>query len=98
MSKRKNNTLDQVRLGNMIRRRMREAKMRQHHLAERMMTSRISINQLLNGRRAITPLTALKLERVFTQDHDAEEWLRLQAEVDLNAVQKDYASELNLIK
>jgi addiction module HigA family antidote len=34
----------------------------QQDLADRIQTSRVAVNQVLNGRRSITPLMALKLE------------------------------------
>jgi hypothetical protein len=43
--------------------------------------SRFTVNQLLGGRRAVTPEMALRLGHVL--DTSAEMWLKLQAQVDL---------------
>ena len=44
------------------------------------------VNEIINGKRGITPDFALDLERVLGTT--AEMWVRLQAEFDLAAVRK----------
>lgn len=53
-------------------------------LAVRMGVERKQVNQICQGCRAITPLTAMLLARVT--DTEAASWLRLQAKADLAAV------------
>lgn len=53
----------------------------QQAFADAMRVSRVRISEILNGRRAITPDTALRLERVLGPS--AEYWLRLQLASDL---------------
>jgi addiction module HigA family antidote len=53
----------------------------QAELAKALGVSRFTVNQLLGGRRAVTPEMALRLGHVL--DTSPELWLRLQAQVDL---------------
>jgi addiction module HigA family antidote len=53
----------------------------QEEAAAELGVSRYSVNQLVNGRRSITPDMALRLEKVFGVS--AESWLALQAKQDL---------------
>jgi addiction module HigA family antidote len=41
---------------------LEDNKVNQQDLAERIQTSRVAVNQVLNNRRGLTPLMALKLE------------------------------------
>src|SRR5512140_614544 len=50
-------------------------------LAEALGVSRQSINELLRGRRAVSPAMALRLSRLF--GNSAEFWLNAQRAVDL---------------
>jgi len=60
-------------------------------LADAVGVSRQTINELLRGRRAITPETALRLARLF--GNSPEFWLNAQRAVDLwdatKAIEKD---------
>ena len=56
----------------------------QDQLAARLGTSRLSVNQLVKGKRRITPEMAVRLEAV--SDLEAEGWMRLQMLVDLHDV------------
>ena len=62
-------------------------------LAEAVGVSRQSINELLNGRRAVTPEMSLRLARLF--GNSPEFWLNAQRAVDLwdtaQAIKKDVA-------
>jgi antitoxin HigA-1 len=62
-------------------------------LAESLGVSRQSVNELLNGRRAISPEMALRLARLF--GNSPEFWLNAQRAVDLwdaaQAIKKDIA-------
>lgn len=53
----------------------------QSDFAKRIGVSYVRLNSIVNGRRSITPNTALRLERATGMDADF--WLRLQADWDL---------------
>lgn len=53
----------------------------QKHAAERLKISYPRMNEIINGKRTVTPDTALRLAR-FTET-EAEFWLNLQQAVDL---------------
>jgi len=53
----------------------------QEGLATAMRVSRISVNQIINGRRAVTAEMAMRLSRVTSTT--PEFWLNLQRDVDL---------------
>lgn len=53
----------------------------QQELADAMEVDRVRINNIINGRRGVTPNTALRLEKVLGPS--AEFWLSLQMHVDL---------------
>jgi addiction module HigA family antidote len=54
------------------------------------------INEIINGRRGITPSTALRLARYF--DTSADFWLNLQLRWDLYFAQQTEQDELNTIQ
>ena len=55
-------------------------------LAQKLGVSRVALSRVLNGRAAISPELALKLEAVF--GHSAESWLHMQADYDLWRIKK----------
>ncbi|MFM2447454.1 MAG: hypothetical protein RI936_1901 [Pseudomonadota bacterium] len=55
----------------------------QTHLAEAIGVSRRRVNELINGRRSITPDTAVRLAHFF--GNDAEFWMHLQVAWDMHA-------------
>jgi addiction module HigA family antidote len=59
-------------------------------------SSRQTINELLRERRALTPLMALKLSRLFGNTPGF--WLDAQRGVDLWEAEKQYRKKLNNIK
>jgi addiction module HigA family antidote len=59
-------------------------------------SSRQTINELLRERRAMTPVMALKLSRLFGNTPDF--WLDAQRGVDLWEAEKQYRKKLNGIK
>ncbi|MDE3128513.1 MAG: HigA family addiction module antidote protein [Gemmatimonadota bacterium] len=67
--------------------------MTQTELAERLGVAWTRVNQLINGKRGVTPDTALRLERLF--DMPAEFWLTLQLRWDLH--QAKHAPEARAI-
>lgn len=65
---------------------------RQHVLADAMGVSRLTVNQLINGKRTITADMALRLARVLRTS--PEFWLNLQREVDLFEARKTLGNQL----
>lgn len=71
--------------------------MTQTELAERIHVSFPRVNEIVNGRRGITPDTALRLSRLFGTS--AEFWLDGQRNWDLwHALHSDSAKELKTIE
>jgi antitoxin HigA-1 len=64
----------------------------QDQLAKAMRVSRFSINQIVNGRRAITAEMALRLSTVTNTSHDY--WLNLQRAVDIYEARLKLQEEL----
>ncbi len=65
----------------------------QDALAEAMNVSRLTVNQLINGKRSVTAEMALRLARVLNTTPDF--WLNLQRNVDLFEARESLANELN---
>jgi len=65
-------------------------------LAEAVGVSRQSINELLRGRRAVSPEMALGLSRLF--GNSAEFWLKAQRAVDLWDAAQDMKADVARIK
>lgn len=55
-------------------------------LADALCVSRLTVNQIVNGRRAISPDMAVRLSRVFGTS--AELWSKLQMRFDLHEAQR----------
>ena len=69
----------------------------QSELAEKLGVSYPRINEIVNGKRAVTPDTALRLERLFGMD--AQFWLNLQLAWDLyHAAHSPAAKEIKKIR
>jgi addiction module HigA family antidote len=68
---------------------MQEMGLNQSQLAEKCDCSPRKINEIVNGKRAISPDFALVLERVLGTT--AEMWVRIQAEYDLWIARKRVA-------
>ena len=68
----------------------------QRELADSIHVPYQRINQLVNGRRGITPSTALRLARFFGMTPDF--WMNLQLRWDLFTVQRKEASVLKRIR
>lgn len=69
----------------------------QREAAERLHISYPRMNEIVNGKRAVTPDTALRLAR-FT-DTEPEFWLNLQQTVDLwDAMHSRGAEEIDLVE
>jgi len=66
---------------------MTPLKISQTELAEALGVSRRRVNELINGRRAITPDTAVRLAMYF--GNDAAFWMHLQVAWDMHAAMRD---------
>lgn len=62
----------------------------QTELAGALCVSRRRVNELINGRRAITPDTAVRLGMYF--GNDASFWMHLQVAWDMHAAKRDIAT------
>ena len=71
---------------------VKEKGITQDALASAMGVSRLSINQIINGRRSITADMALRLAKVLGTT--AEFWLNLQRDVDLATARTSLGDEL----
>lgn len=61
-------------------------------LAKALGVSRFTVNQVLGGRRAVSPEMALRLGHVL--DTSPEMWLKLQAQVDLYEARRALGADL----
>jgi addiction module HigA family antidote len=68
----------------------------QRELADGIRVPYQRVNELVNGRRGITPATALRLARFFGTSPDL--WMNLQLRWDLFHAQAAEAQDLNRIK
>jgi antitoxin HigA-1 len=68
----------------------------QKELAESIRVPYQRINEIINGRRGVTPSTALRLSKFFGVSADS--WMNLQLRWDLYFVQQAEANELESIK
>ncbi len=64
----------------------------QYRVAKDIGVSPLRISQIVNGKRSITPDTAMRLARYFGTSPDV--WLRLQARYDLEKAQIAYADKI----
>ena len=82
--------------GEVLRRLAEENHITQERLAESLGVSRYSVNQLMNGRRAVTAEMALRLARVLSTT--AEFWLNLQRPVDLHFARQRIGTRVDRLK
>jgi antitoxin HigA-1 len=68
----------------------------QDRLAEAMKVSRFSVNQIINGRRAVTAEMAIRLSHVTSTTPAF--WLNLQRDVDLHNAELKLAAEIGQLK
>ena len=68
----------------------------QQALAESLRVSRVTVNQLINGRQAVTADMALRLAKALSTT--PELWLNLQRGVDLDVASRELERELRLVK
>ena len=65
-------------------------------LAQKLEVSRQTVNELLLGRRAVSPVMAMRLSRLF--GNSPEFWLNAQRTIDLWKAQKEKKREIERIK
>ena len=71
--------------------------MTQYDAADKLGVSRVRLNQIIKGRRGVTPDTALRLARLFGMH--PQTWLNMQLAWDLfHAMHSDAAVEINKIR
>jgi antitoxin HigA-1 len=68
----------------------------QERLANSMKVSRFSINQIVNGKRAVTAEMALKLAQVLSTTPNL--WLNLQKDVDLYTARRKIGEKIGALK
>jgi addiction module HigA family antidote len=68
----------------------------QRELADAIHVSYQRINEIVNGKRGVTPRTALRLARFFGTSEDF--WINLQVRCDLYAATQAEADELKTIR
>ena len=68
---------------------LKEMGLNQSQFAEKCRCSPRKINEIVNGKRAVSPQFAIDLERVLGTS--AEMWVRMQAEYDLWVARQDAA-------
>ena len=68
----------------------------QRQLADAIHVPYQRINEIVNGRRGITPATALRLAKFFEVSPDF--WMNLQLRCDLYKVQQSESNELQMIQ
>lgn len=80
--------------GEVLRREIiKSGRITQDALADAMGVSRLTVNQLINGKRTVTAEMALRLGRVLNTS--AEFWLDLQRAIDLHDARTALAAELD---
>jgi len=72
---------------------MKPLKLSQYRLAHDIGVTPIRISQIVNGQRAITVDTAMRLARYFSTS--AGVWLRLQVRYDLEVAEKQLSARIN---
>lgn len=82
--------------GEVLRQLAAECDITQERLAEVLNVSRYSVNQLMNGKRAVTAEMALRLGRVLSTS--AEFWLDLQRAVDLQRARHSLGGAIGRLK
>jgi antitoxin HigA-1 len=82
--------------GDVLRRRILKGDVTQEKLAFAMRVSRISINQIVNGRRSVTADMALRLARVTSTTPNF--WLNLQRDVDLYEAGRKLSKDIDKLQ
>jgi antitoxin HigA-1 len=82
--------------GKALRENILKGEITQERLAKAMGVSRFSVNQIINGRRAITAEMALRLARVTSTSPGF--WLNLQRDVDLYQAKLKLAPSLDRLE
>ena len=80
----------------LLRELLEEQKIDQTELARRIKTSRVAVNQVLNGKRGITSLMALKLEASLGVS--AQRLMQKQSALDLDKAYRENESLIEQIR
>lgn len=64
----------------------------QYRVAQDIGVPSLRVSQIVNGKRAVTADTALRLSRYFGTSPDV--WLRLQARYDLEVAEREYGDRI----
>jgi addiction module HigA family antidote len=72
---------------------LKPMKISQYKLAKAIQVTQIRISQIIQGKRAITPDTALRLGRYFNTT--AEFWINMQAGYDLKIARQKIGDRIN---
>jgi antitoxin HigA-1 len=83
--------------GEVLQEQLDELGMSANALAEALHVPTNRVTGILNGTRALTPETALRLERFF-QGTSAQFWLNLQSGYDLRKVENERGKDIRAIK
>ena len=75
---------------------MPDYKLTTSSLAQKLEVSRQTVNELLLGRRAVSPVMAMRLSRLF--GNSPEFWLNAQRAIDLWKAQNEKKREIERIK
>jgi addiction module HigA family antidote len=89
------NVLEPPEPGHVLREFLHEMGFTQDVVAGALGVSRIRLNAVLNGRRAVTAETALRLARVLNTS--AEFWLNLQVGLDIHRAKVKMAEDLECL-
>lgn len=65
----------------------------QYRVAQDIGVPALRISQIVNGKRAVTADTAMRLARYFGTSADV--WLRLQARYDLEVAEREFGERIN---
>jgi addiction module HigA family antidote len=84
--------LPPVHPGAFVKELIQEYGMSMYGLAKALAVNPIRIVQIVHGKRAVTPDTAMRLAIYF--GGDAQSWVNWQAQYDLKLAQQKYAKEL----
>ncbi len=85
-------------VGGMLRALIQGAGLTQLEFADRCGMSRLTVNQLVQNKRTITPRTAYRLARVLQNKGSAEYWMNLQRDADLSRTWEDSRFRKSVLK
>lgn len=96
MSDRRKSVVFPAAPGDVLREALENREITQDELAAAMRVSRYSVNQLVNERRTVTPMMALRLSKALGTTPNF--WLNIQQELDLFKARRTHATILAAIR